>query len=166
MVDYGLITLFAVQVGLVFGCYHAWSSMKRELKDVLAMKADLISSTEAGNAAKTAMQALAADVEKRVQAAENIPGGLVKRMAGIEDQLKLNSDTIVTHGDRITSLGARLSASLRRGKHREEDTDPAAQAEGTGQQNAEYPPGPIFAQQPAPAPGISPGFGVLKRRVG
>jgi len=166
MIDYGLIAFFALQCIMVFAVYHAWNGIKRELRDVLALKADITRSTEAGNVATAAMTALSENVEKRVAAAEAIPGALVKRVAAVEESMKQSDLTLLAHGDRITSLGARLSASLRAVKNRIEDTGPASRDEDAIPPSAESSPGPLFDQQGAQLPGIPPGFGVLKRRVG
>ena len=169
MIDFGLLALFTLQVLMVLACYHVWSGLKGQLREVLALKEDIRRSTEAGNVATSAMQALAEEVENRVKAAEAVPGALTKRVNAVEEKVSDFEAKALTLGDRITSLGARLSASLRGRKRRDEDdeeTGPAAEAEGTGLPSAEFPPGPLFEQQQPPETGIRPGFGVLRRRVG
>lgn len=167
MIDFGLLALFAVQVALAFLVYHAWNGIKREIKDVLALKEDIKTSTEAGHAATKSAVENAATIEERVKAAEAIPGALVKRVTLLEETLKESDRLLSNHGERITSLGARLSSHLREFKRSRGDTDPASKDEDAESITMEASPGSLFdAQQPAPDPGIRPGFGVLKRRAG
>jgi len=167
MIDFGLLTLFTLQIAMVLAVYHVWSGIKRETKDVLAMKADVAKATEAGNAAKADLVELAKEVEERVRTAEGVPSVLVKRVSAMEESLKVSDRTLATHGERITSVGARLSSHLREFKRLRGDAGPASEDEDAIPPSAESSPGPLFEQaEETPVPGTRPGFGVLKRRVG
>lgn len=167
MIDFGIIALFSVMCIMVAAVYHVWNRISGEIRDVKSMKEDIRQAIEAGRVASSTMAAIITEVNERVAKAEAIPAALSKRVMAVEDAIRDGEKNMLVLGDRITSVGNRLSSNLRKGKKREEDADPAPQGEDAERPSAEPSPGSLFeSQEPPPPPGIPQGFGVLKRRVG
>lgn len=162
MIDFGLVTLFALQILLLAGVYHVFTRIKEETKDVLSFKDDIHRSLELAKANRDEVAGFFSGIDERVRAAEAVPQSLTKRVIAIEDNAKTLDRALDGVRDRVTSLGARISSSMRRGKKSAEEVAPALEDEEGFQLEAELPPGPTIIE---PESQVRPGFGVLKRRV-
>jgi len=163
IVDYGLVSMFAIQLAIVLATYHAWRGIKAEISALEALRQ--------GNAAVTsrivAIDGQVDSLKDRVQTLEAEPKKQKDRVGELEDALAKGDRRNDAIEAKILSLGARLSAYAKHRKVKdEEEKDPAPEGEGEQIPNGMMPPGsiPLF-EKPSTQSAVPPGFGVVGKRV-
>lgn len=162
-VDYGLVSMFAIQLGIVLATYHAWRGIKAEIS--------ALESLRAGNSALAsrldAFTAKMDSLSERVVAIEAEPKKQRDRITEVEDAIAKAGRRDDALDAKIVSLGARVSAYAKHRKVKEEDeeTDPAPQGEGEEIPAGMMPPGSIPLSNQPTASVVPPGFGVVGRKA-
>lgn len=150
MIDYGLISLLLVQLALVFGVYHAWRGIKSEIAALVAMRTKIESYEVVISTLK--------DRQKDVEAA---PKATMTRIGEVEAAAAKCVREIEDLRTKNLALNARISAFKRHAPKVEEDQDQAPEGEGTEQLTLYVP--PASPNVAAPANGMPPGFGKLRK---
>jgi len=161
-IDFGLICLFTLQLGLVMLTYHAWKGIKAEISALEVLREGNRAVTSRVDAFTTKMDSLS----DRVLAIEAEPKKQKDRVGDVEDLLAKADRRTDALDAKVVSLGARVSAFAKHRKVKEEDeeTDPAPQGEGEQIPYGTMPPGSIpLERQSAQASAVPPGFGVTRR---
>lgn len=163
-VDYGLVSMFAIQLAIVLASYHAWRGIKAEISALEVLRQ--------GNAAVTSrVESFLEKVEAvagRVSTLEAEPKKQKDRVGELEDALAKGDRRADALDAKLLSLGARVSAYAKHRKVKDEDEeekDPAPQGEGEEIPMGMMPPGSIpLGRQPTQS-AVPPGFGVVRKRV-
>lgn len=162
-VDYGLVSMFAIQLAIVLATYHAWRGIKAEIS--------ALESLRAGNAAVTSrVDALSAKMDtqaERISSLDAAPKATKARIEELEALCGKVDRRVEALDGKIVSVSARVSAYA---KHRkaavedEEETDPAPQGEGDTIPDGMMPPGSIPLSRQSTQSTVPPGFGVVGGR--
>jgi hypothetical protein len=163
MIDFGLVTLFALQCALVFLVYHAWRGIKLEISALEVHRR----SNEAVTSGIAAIASKVDAFEKRIGEVEAAPKAGKARMEEIADGIsKVDRRADVVEG-KLASLSARVSANARWKKtvEEEEETAPASEEEGNQIPMGFMPPGAIPLSHQPPQGAVPPGFGVIGRKA-
>jgi chromosome segregation ATPase len=152
MIDFGLVSLFAVQLILIALTFHAWRGMQSEIKALHAIKQEVKSS-----------EAFIKSLEKRLDTTDAIPKALqarVKELEALADKIDSANDKNSTN---LAALNARMSAVSRQIKQQAKTMGPASQDEEENPEG-EISPEPEFEFKPVS--NVPKGFGQIRRKVG
>jgi len=163
-VDFGLISIFAIEIGLVFAVYHALTKVWAETKAAKELKSDLTAGIARLDSFAVANKEHKEEMARWAAEVANAPAAAVRRVKEAEDELAALRRLVDKVDGKINSVNARLAAgSRKRGRkeeEEEEEKDPAAQAEGSEGLGPLFPPGSI---PPTPVEAPQPWY---KKKVG
>jgi chromosome segregation ATPase len=108
-VDFGLVCLFAIQIGLVFLVYHAWKGIKAEISALEAHRRD----NAAVAASVSAIDAKIDALNKRMGEVEAAPKAGKARMEELEESISKVNRAVTASDAKVVSLAARVSAYAR-----------------------------------------------------
>lgn len=164
MVDFGLVSMFAIQLSLVLLVYHAWKGIKSEISAINTIKdgnRDVL-------AKLAALEGERDTLIGRMDAVEAEPKARRNRIDELEDLVKKTERNYEALETKISSTAARVSAFARHRKVKEEESelDQASQDEGDMILKGSMPPGsiPLFERTQPETSAIPPGFGVVGKR--
>jgi hypothetical protein len=162
-VDFGLICLFTIQVGLVFLVYHAWKGIKAEISALEVHRRG----NEAIASSIAAIRAEVDEIAKRMGEVEAAPKAGKARMEEITESLGKVDRRVDSVESKLGSMQARIAADARwKSKVKEEEeTAPASQDEGYTIPTGQMPPGAIPLSVQPQSGAVPPGFGVVGRKA-
>jgi len=156
VIDFGLVSLFAVQCALVGLVYHAWRGVKSEVTALLLAQKEI-------ERVSIAMSALTVRLDQGIE----IPKALASRVKEAEAKLLQHDNQLEAYDTKWNSLNGRVSAIQREDRRKAlkeaAETEPASKEEGSVL-DEQFPPvsSPETARHHQ---GIPLGFGKLKRRA-
>ena len=164
MVDFGLICLFVLQLGLVMLTYHAYNRISAKISELKALQKEV-------ERVPTLLAPIESEIKVHADRIEDIaaaPAASKRRLDEADLAFADFTRQIGKIKEGLASTNARVSVLnrwLKRGNE-EDGTAPAAQAEGEEDVQFIPPPGAHPSPNAPTAPALPPGFGVLKRKAG
>lgn len=148
MIDFGLIALFSIQVGLVALSYHFWRESKSASDRIPELDTRIKESAF-----------LVSGFSTRIDSLNEAPKKLVTRIEAFEEATKESEKLVEKLKDRVASLQASFSARERWSKKKNlEEMGPASEEEV--QEEFEFPTVPV---SPPPLNQVSGSFGKQRR---
>ena len=120
MIDFGLVSLFAIQLILQALAFHSWRGIKGEI-EALGIMRDTIADSE-----KT-IEA----INKRMDAVEESPKSLQARIRTLESENNRLESLVEKNSTLLTGLNARISSMGRLVKQKRNEMVPASEDDDT-----------------------------------
>jgi len=162
MIDYGLITLFALQCVFVGATLYAWTAVKREVDALKSLQEGIRGVTTSFEALKENMATAMDHLRRRQDEVDQTPKALIARFNEVETNLGKADRLLEKLDSKLNSVIGRVGAITKALKGQDDETDPASEDESTG--TLFQPPGSQPEERPA-AHGIPRGFGKVPRRA-
>lgn len=131
MIDFGLVSLFAIQLVLLALAFHSWRGIRGEISTLNVLHEALSNSEKTIEA-----------INSRMDALDDVPKTIQKRVSTIESEIARLESGIERNATNYTSLNARLSVMNRTVKQKSkemalasEDDDNEEELQSPGAQN-------------------------------